>query len=70
MQGWYKTVYNHPLTPACIKLAHITTDRAELYRQVPPHVDRISIEAEPFFIDDSIPSMYNIKWVVHHLQRH
>ena len=55
MQGEYKTFSNLPRPPAYIKLSQITTERVELYRQVPPHGEIIPIEADPFLIDDSIP---------------
>ena len=71
MQGWYKTVSNRPPTPSQVKLAKITTEMVEIYRQVPPPLgDKITIEADLFSIDDSIPSMADIKWVVHRLWSH
>ena len=70
MQGEYKTLSNLPRPPAYIKLSQITTERVELYHQVPPHGEIIPIEEDPFLIDDSIPSMDDIDWVVCHLRRH
>ena len=48
MQGWYKTVFNRPPNPVRIKLAQITTVRVDIYRRMPLHGERITIEEELF----------------------
>ena len=64
IQGWYKTASDHPPYPVRITLAKIMADQVEIYRQVPPPGDSISIETYPFPIDYSIPMVENIEWAV------
>ena len=61
MQEYSKTFSNHPPPPIRITLAQITAERVELYLQVTPLGDRITIETFPSTVDDSISSMDNIK---------
>ena len=61
---------NRPLPPARITLEQITTDRVEIYQQVPHLEGRIPVEADSFPIYDSIPYMDNIEWLVQRLRQH
>ena len=61
---------NLPPPPSNITLANIMEDRVDIYRQVPPHWDNITVDMGPFVIDDYITIMDNIKWVVRHLRRY
>ena len=51
-------------------LEHITAERAELYRQVPPPGESTPIETDPFVISESITSMEDIEWSVRRLRHH
>ena len=70
MQGWYKTASDHPLYPVRITLANIMADQVEIYLQVPPPGDSISIDTYPFPIDYSIYMVENIEWAVCCLRYH
>ena len=70
MQEQYNTASNRPSPPVCIMFTHITAERVELYRQVPPPGDRIPIETAPFTINNFTPSLDDIEWEVRRLWHH
>ena len=48
MKGWYKAVVDNILPPALATLEQITVERVDLYRQVQPPGNNITISVNPF----------------------
>ena len=59
---------NRPLPPARISLETLTLERVELYAHIPPPGQHITIEVDPFSVDDNIPGEEDISEAVLRLQ--
>ena len=49
-------------------LKRITAERVAFYSQVPPPGDSISVDIEPFAVEDGVPDEGQIKWAVKRLR--
>ena len=67
MRGWYKTSTNRLPHPAHVMLYQINADQMKLYRHAPYPVDSIPVNTYPLTIDESIPTMEEVKWKVQRL---
>ena len=56
MKGWYKAAVDCAPPPAWVTLEQMTVEIIDLYRQVPPPGDNISVSVKPFQVEDSIPT--------------
>ena len=61
---------NRPLPPARISLETLTLERVELYAHIPPPGQHITIEVDPFSVDDNILGEEEIAKAVLWLQLH
>ena len=64
MKGWYNATVDHAPPPAWVNLGRITADRVELYLQVQPPRESISLSIEPFQMKESVSTEEEIEWVV------
>ena len=55
LQGWYKAAVDYALPPARATLKRVTAERVALYIRVPPPVDSIPVNIEPFAVEDGVP---------------
>ena len=70
IKRWYKDAFDRAPPPAWVTLDRITAERVELYSYVPPPRTNIPISGQPFPVDDSVPTDYNIEWAVTRLRNH
>ena len=66
MKGWYRDVVDHGPPPTRVNLDQITAERVDLYRQVPPRGENISVD--PFQVEYLVPTDEEIDWVVMRLR--
>ena len=69
MRGWYKDASYHPPPLARVTISTMTTERFELYQNIPYQVQTIPMGVQPFPVDDSIPEEKDIAWTVRRLFR-
>ena len=70
MKGWYRAAVDRAPPPAWVTLYCIMAERVDLYRYVPPPGGDISISAEPFLVEYSVPTEDDIYWAVKQLRNH
>ena len=68
MKGWYQALFNCAPLPTWVTLDLITAERVDLYSYIPPPGENIPISVEPFPVEDSVPTEYEIKWAVKRLR--
>ena len=70
IKGWYKAATDRAPPPARVTLNRIAEERVELYSHVPLLGTNILISVQPFPVDDSVPTEYEIEWAVTQLHNH
>ena len=69
IKGWYQAAAQRGPPLARATLERITTERTELYSQVPSPGEKILVTVEPAIIDDSVPTEDKIAAAVKKLRR-
>ena len=62
IKGWYQAAVDHAPPPAQVTLERIKAERVELYSYVSSLGKNIPISVQPFPVDDSVPTEYEIEW--------
>ena len=68
MKGCYKAAVNCTPSPAQVTHEQITAERVDLYRQVQPLGENISVPIYPFQVKESVPTEDEIEWKVQKIQ--
>ena len=68
LQEWYKAAADRAPPPARATLKRVTAEQVALYSRVSPPGDSISIDIEPFAVEDGVPEEGEIEWAVKRLQ--
>ena len=70
IKRWYRDAAECAPPSARVTLERIMAELVDLYSYVPPLGDNIRISVDLFLLDDSLPTVDNIEWLVTQLRNH